>query len=93
MGRSKWKKFFIEKGNQKDIKKENLEIINKNENIVQKIINHDFKVHTGQKFVKISITKEMLGHKVGEFVVTRAKYLFKQKKNQKKMKQTNKKTK
>ena len=89
MGRSKWKGFFIEKINQKDIKKENLEIINKNENIVQKIINHDFKIHTGQKFVKISITKEMLGHKVGEFVITRAKYLFKQKK----IKQTNKKKK
>ena len=34
-------------------------------------IGHTFAVHTGNKFVPIYITENMVGHKLGEFAPTR----------------------
>ena len=40
--------------------------------------------HNGKTLVKVEVTEGMLGHKMGEFVPTRANYEFKKKKKKKK---------
>lgn len=41
------------------------------------------KVHNGKDFIPLLITPEMHGHKLGEFLGTRARYEFKKKKKKK----------
>ncbi len=41
------------------------------------------KVHNGKDFVPFTVMPEMRGHKIGEFVGTRARYEFKKKKKKK----------
>lgn len=89
MSRSKWKgpyidSKFIKSFEISQIKKKNLPlIISRNSTIVPKFIGLTFKVHTGKTFLDVTVMKEMLGHKFGEFIPTRAKYSFKKKKKKK----------
>lgn len=39
--------------------------------IVPQFVNHTFLVHNGKTFVKVFVTEEMVGHKLGEFAPTR----------------------
>ncbi len=39
--------------------------------IVPDFIGFTFLVHNGQKFMKLFVTEEMIGHKLGEFAPTR----------------------
>lgn len=39
--------------------------------IVPEFIGHNFAVHTGNKFTAIFVTEGMVGHKLGEFAITR----------------------
>ena len=41
------------------------------------------RVHNGKDFLPLLITPEMYGHKLGEFLGTRARYEFKKKKKKK----------
>ena len=41
------------------------------------------RVHNGKDFIPLLITPAMIGHKLGEFVGTRARYEFKKKKKKK----------
>ena len=34
-------------------------------------IGHTFAVHNGKEFIPVYVTEEMVGHKLGEFVLTR----------------------
>ena len=34
-------------------------------------VNHTFEVHNGKKFIKVFVTEDMVGHKLGEFSPTR----------------------
>ena len=44
------------------------------------LVGKTVRVHNGKSFVPIKITEEMVGFKLGEFVVTRVRHLFKKKK-------------
>jgi small subunit ribosomal protein S19 len=35
------------------------------------MVNHTFEVHNGKIFTKVFIVEDMVGHKLGEFSVTR----------------------
>lgn len=35
-------------------------------------VNHTFLVHNGKSFLKVFVTEEMVGHKLGEFSFTRS---------------------
>ena len=81
MGRSKWKGPYI---NSKDLetlkesKKNYIKtIISRNTIILPKFIEQTVKVHNGKKFVEILVTEEMIGHKFGEFSMTRKQFSFK----------------
>lgn len=39
--------------------------------IVPEFVNHTFMVHNGRIHVKVFVTEEMVGHKLGEFAPTR----------------------
>lgn len=39
--------------------------------IVPEFVDHHFEVHNGRTFIKVAIREEMVGHKLGEFALTR----------------------
>src|SRR5262245_39049281 len=39
--------------------------------IVPEFVGHTFMVHNGNKFVRVYVTEDMVGHKLGEFAPTR----------------------
>jgi len=84
MNLSKWRGAYVSPMYLKKIKKKKLKKkIARNCSIFTKLIGHSFYVHTGNSFKQITITKQMVGHKIGEFVPTRAIYIFKKKKSKK----------
>lgn len=80
MKRVKWKGPFINKDNKKET---NLLVLPRNYEITSNLVGLTCTVHSGKKFVKISITDEMISHKAGEFSPTREKFEFKKKKKKK----------
>ena len=39
--------------------------------IAPDFVNHTFMIHNGKQFVKLFVTEEMVGHRLGEFAPTR----------------------
>ncbi len=39
--------------------------------IVPEFVGHTFKVHNGRTFTEVFVTEDMVGHKLGEFALTR----------------------
>jgi small subunit ribosomal protein S19 len=39
--------------------------------IVPEFVGHTFMVHNGKAFLKVFVTEDMVGHKLGEFSLTR----------------------
>ena len=39
--------------------------------IVPEFVNHTFLIHNGKTFVKLFVTEDMVGHRLGEFAPTR----------------------
>jgi small subunit ribosomal protein S19 len=39
--------------------------------IVPEFVSHTFMVHNGNRFLKVFVTEDMVGHKLGEFAPTR----------------------
>ena len=39
--------------------------------VVPEFVSHTFMVHNGNRFMKVFITEDMVGHKLGEFAPTR----------------------
>jgi small subunit ribosomal protein S19 len=95
MSRSKWKIPYIDNFLLKQVfEKKISKPIKKRSGLVKtysrsSVINSDFvglkiKIHNGKEFKPILISSDMIGHKLGEFVFTRARYEFKKKKKKKK---------
>ena len=51
--------------------------------ITKDLLGARLKIHNGKDFIPLIITPEMYGHKIGEFIGTRARYEFKKKKKKK----------
>lgn len=49
----------------------------RNSIIIPQFVGKVFDIHNGNKFVKITISEEMVGHKFGEFSFTRKKTIHK----------------
>jgi small subunit ribosomal protein S19 len=39
--------------------------------IAPEFVGHKFDVHNGNKFIEVYVTEDMVGHKLGEFAITR----------------------
>lgn len=91
MSRSKWKSptFKLSTVNQKKRTPKN-SIISRSSTIMPNFAGYKFKVHNGKSYVELLISKNMISHKFGEFVFTRTKYIFKNKKKKKKSKKLTK---
>jgi small subunit ribosomal protein S19 len=47
--------------------------------ILESFLNKNFKIHNGNNYKIINIKKQMIGHKFGEFFMTRKRAIFKPK--------------
>ena len=78
MSRSIWKGPFVhpsllkkidklkDGGNKKPIK-----TWSRNSTIIPEFVGHSFLIHNGKTFIPITVSEEMVGHKLGEFAPTR----------------------
>ena len=44
----------------------------RNSTIIPDFVGHSFMIHNGKSFIPITISEEMVGHKLGEFSPTRS---------------------
>ena len=52
-------------------RKEALKTWSRRCDIVPEFVGHTFMVHNGKAFVRVYVTEDMVGHKLGEFAPTR----------------------
>jgi len=86
MSRSVWKGPFIDQHilkklfNQPTKKKKRKKILStwsRRSTIIPQFVGRSVKVHNGRSFIQLNITEDMIGHKLGEFVLTRTKSIHK----------------
>ena len=79
----KWKHWYIQKELLKDffeLRNESRKVIytkSRKSTIIPLFVECIFNVYNGKSFVRFLITKEMVGHKLGEFCPTRKNFFFK----------------
>lgn len=87
MGRAKWKGPYVQSEllTSKILKKKqpNNLIASRNSKIIPKFIGVTFTIYNGKKYTNLTITKDMVGHKFGEFSFTRVNFELKKKKKKK----------
>ena len=76
MPRSSWKipffdSFLLKKINVNDSKKYVIKTWSRRSTIVPQFIGANFSVYNGKKFIPVIVTEGMIGHKFGEFAITR----------------------
>ena len=54
-----------------DNKKKVLKTWSRSSTIIPEMVNHTIAVYNGKKHIPVFITEEMVGHKLGEFALTR----------------------
>ena len=59
------------KGLNKSVKKEVIKTWSRRSTIYPDFIGHTFAVHNGREFIPVYVTEDMVGHKLGEFALTR----------------------
>lgn len=83
--RSSWKGPFIsydfltedlKKSNQKNFKTTSRSSV-----VLPFLLNKTVSIHNGKFLIPIFITEDMIGHKLGEFVLTRLRHVYIKKKN------------
>lgn len=81
MARSVWKGPFVDGYLLKKAEKartsgrnEVIKIWSRRSTILPQFVGLTFGVHNGQKFIPVLVTEEMIGHKFGEFSLTRTYY-------------------
>ena len=55
----------------KNGKKEVIKTCSRRSTIFPDFIGHTFAVHNGKEFIPVYVTEDMVGHKLGEFALTR----------------------
>jgi small subunit ribosomal protein S19 len=55
----------------KSEKKEVIKTWSRRSTIYPEFIGHTFAVHNGKEFIPVYVTEDMVGHKLGEFALTR----------------------
>ena len=61
-------------------------VYTRNTTLTPGALNKNFSVHNGLTFLSVTVSEEIIGHKLGEFAQTRRRYQFKKKQNPKKKK-------
>ena len=78
MARSIWKGPFVHPSLIKKVEKQKetdskrpIKTWSRNSTIIPEFIGQKFEIHNGKKFIPITVSEEMIGHKLGEFSPTR----------------------
>ena len=78
MTRGVWKGPFVHPSLLKKVdklkdkgKKQPIKTWSRNSTIIPEFVGHSFLIHNGRTFIAITISEEMVGHKLGEFAPTR----------------------
>ena len=78
MSRSVWKGPFVESSILKKIEKQKndtsrkpIKTWSRKSTIIPDFVGSSFMIHNGKKFITITISEDMVGHKLGEFSPTR----------------------
>ena len=78
MSRGIWKGPFVHPSLLKKVdkiksgdKKKPIKTWSRNSTIIPEFVGHSFLIHNGKTFIPITISEEMVGHKLGEFSPTR----------------------
>jgi small subunit ribosomal protein S19 len=81
MPRSVWKGPFVDgyllkkaAAASESTKREVIKTWSRRSTILPQFIGLNFQVHNGNKFVPVTVSEEMVGHKFGEFAPTRTYY-------------------
>ncbi|KAG0698550.1 hypothetical protein DFH29DRAFT_983849 [Suillus ampliporus] len=83
-GRSAWKgPYFVAFPNLKDALINNVAIRTqaRASTILPNFVGIRFMVHNGKDYVPVTITQDMVGHKLGEFAHTKKRFTYKMTKN------------
>lgn len=85
MSRSIWKGPFIDSNlyNKLISNDKVISTFSRNSVITDLCVGKTFLVHNGMSFYKVQISDSMLGKKLGEFILSKKKVIFKKKKNKK----------
>ena len=81
--RSVWKGPFVNEFFFNEVRltnKKKLKTTSRNSVVLPFLIGRVIQVHNGKFFIPVNITEEMIGHKLGEFVLTRLRHIYKKKK-------------
>ena len=78
MARSVWKGPFVEESlikkvdkQKNDPSKKPIKTWSRKSTIIPDFVGSSFLIHNGKKFIPITISEDMVGHKLGEFAPTR----------------------
>ena len=81
MSRSVWKGPFVDayvlkkaEASRESGRNEVIKIWSRRSTILPNFVGLNFQVHNGNKFIPVSVSEEMVGHKFGEFAPTRTYY-------------------
>ena len=81
MARSVWKGPFVDsyvlkkaEAARESGRNEVIKIWSRRSTILPNFVGLNFQVHNGNKFIPVSVSEEMVGHKFGEFAPTRTYY-------------------
>ena len=87
MARAVWKGPFVEESLMKkvdkykdDPKKIPIKTWSRKSTILPDFVGVSFQIYNGKKFIPITVSEDMVGHKLGEFVTTRLRVKHKEKK-------------
>ncbi|CUA75111.1 hypothetical protein RSOLAG22IIIB_01754 [Rhizoctonia solani] len=84
LARSAWKgPYFVAFSNLSRARTDNIPVktMSRSCTILPNFVGVKFLVHNGKQFLPVSVTQDMVGHKLGEFAPTRKKFTFRQTKN------------
>ncbi|EIM84287.1 mitochondrial 30S ribosomal protein S19 [Stereum hirsutum FP-91666 SS1] len=83
-GRSAWKgPFFVAFPNLREAIQNNVPIKTQARDctILPNFIGMRFQVHNGKEYIPVTVTQDMVGHKLGEFSHTKKRFTYKMSKN------------
>jgi len=89
MSRSCWKGPFVEKSLlTKVVKSQNKKALTvrcRSTTILPSFIDKNFMIYNGKQWSLVNVTEKMVGHKFGEFAISRGRYAFKKRKKRNKL--------
>lgn len=77
MSRVKYKGFFFKVNLKKD--KKWVQVYNKSLTILPEYINEFISIYNGKTFINLKISNTMVGHKLGEYIYTKKRHIYRKK--------------